>query len=424
MTSEQPLPPLRQALEAVQIQENGKPLIVLKDTEGLTGNSYVFTPAAVFIAGLLDGQRTFSEVRSAFAEQTGNQVDEEELRQMLVQLEEADLLETPKVQQKRKEMWATYLAAPVRPMAHHKGGYPEQPNDLDNFLSAFLSDPQGPGKPLPIQPAHTEPPFLLVSPHIDFHRGGPAYAWAYQALADGPPPDIMVGLGVAHLSPESPWVFTAKAYDTPYGPLPLHRELFNAMSKKVDYPATSDEWVHRGEHSLEFQAVWLKKLWRDQCPAWVPILCSTFSPIAGNKNPSQMPSLEKQLKALGEELAARRQAGQKILIVAGIDLAHVGPRFGDSLTLGPELEQRVEREDRLSLQHALTLDADGFYASVVADDHWRKVCGLSALYTALRLTKAMAGETKLDPSLLAYGQAPDPLGGLVSFTSAIFRPKP
>ena len=66
------------------------------------------------------------------------------------------------------------------------------------------------------------------------------------------------------------------------------------------------------------------------------------------------------------------------------------------------------------------MDADGFYLSVVKDDHWRKVCGLSALYTALRWVKdASVGAAKGE--LLTYGQAPDPAGGLVSFTSAIYR---
>jgi predicted class III extradiol MEMO1 family dioxygenase len=101
-------------------------------------------------------------------------------------------------------------------------------------------------------------------------------------------------------------------------------------------------------------------------------------------------------------------------------MAHVGPRFGDQETLGPELNARVEKEDRASLELALKGDADGMYLSVVADNHWRKWCGLSAMYTALRLMKILAPDNSVRGQLLAYDQAPDPAGGLVSFPSVIF----
>ena len=67
------------------------------------------------------------------------------------------------------------------------------------------------------------------------------------------------------------------------------------------------------------------------------------------------------------------------------------------------------------------MDADDFYMSVVADEHWRKVCGLSALYTALRLIKILKDDASTPGQLLTYGQAEDPLGGVVSFASAIYR---
>ena len=101
----------------------------------------------------------------------------------------------------------------------------------------------------------------------------------------------------------------------------------------------------------------------------------------------------------------------------GVDLAHVGPRFGDEIDLNPALEKRIEDEDRKSLAHALKLEADPFYLSVVADGHWRKVCGLSATYTALRWLKLLGAP---EGRLLTYGQAPDPSGGIVSFASLIF----
>jgi AmmeMemoRadiSam system protein B len=212
---------------------------------------------------------------------------------------------------------------------------------------------------------------------------------------------------------------TLKDYETPYGPLTVDKDLYTEIKSHLWYDPLEDEWVHRREHSLEFQALWLKFLWKEKTPSWVPLLCSSFDRFCSDRPPSSVPTVEKAVSRVGEALAARAKAGQKILILAGVDMAHVGPHFGDDLSLGPELESRVQREDHASLAHALNLDADAFYLSVVADGHWRKVCGLSALYTALRWIKAIGGAST-PGRLLTYGQAPDPRGGLVSFAGAIF----
>ena len=86
----------------------------------------------------------------------------------------------------------------------------------------------------------------------------------------------------------------------------------------------------------------------------------------------------------------------------------------------PESKKLIEEKDRASLGHALQLKADDFYLSVVSDGNKRKVCGLSALYTGLRWIAALAGDKPSPGKLLAYAQADDPAGGVVSFAGAIF----
>ena len=56
-------------------------------------------------------------------------------------------------------------------------------------------------------------------------------------------------------------------------------------------------------------------------------------------------------------LAEEERKGRKVLVLNGIDLAHVGPRFGDELELTPELRKKIEGEDRASLVSALAHDA-------------------------------------------------------------------
>jgi AmmeMemoRadiSam system protein B len=408
---------LRARLEAVPSEEDGKPVFVLRDLEELTDKPLALSGGGMLLASLLDGARTASQLRDEFLKNSGVVIETAAILDLVNALDAAGYLETPPVAGRRREAAERFRGNPKRPAVFAGPSYPAEPLLLAGRLGSFFSADAGPGKEKsnePLRPA----PVGLIAPHIDFTRGGPAYAWAYQALSERRPPDVVVALGVAHVSPDSPWIFTPKTYETPFGPMEVDDELYQKMASRVWYEPRADEWVHKNEHSLEFQAVWLKYLWREKAPKWVPILVSSFERFSPDEAPSRVATVEKALKDLGEILKAERAKGRAVMILNGIDLAHVGPRFGDDLDVTPELEEKIEAEDRKSLVAALALDADGFYRSVVADGHWRKVCGLSALYTGLRLIKALgAGEPG---RLLAYGQAPDPAGGLVSFASAIY----
>lgn len=414
--SAESLPPLRRDLELEPLEHEGQPVFLLQDPEGLTQRNVGLSAGGMAVAALLDGRRTAEDIQALFLKETGSAVSLSEIAALIGQLQEGGFLETPEIAARRRQAYEEFKTSPTRkPIL--KAAYPDSPLELAAALGKFFTDPKGPRKPLADKPLLPAAPAGLVCPHIDLARGGPCYAWAYQALSEAPPPDVVVALGVAHASPNSPWVMTRKAYETPYGSMSVNSPLYEDIRSCLWYDPTDDEWTHRREHSLEFQALWLRYLWRDKTPPWVPILCSSFDRFTGEQAPSAVPSVEEALRRVGEVLAERGK-DRRILILAGVDLAHVGPHFGDDLELGPELEKKVEAEDRLSLEHALKLDADAFYLSIVRDGHWRKVCGLSAMYTALRWMKAL--NPGAQGRLLGYGQGPDPRGGLVSFASAVF----
>lgn len=398
-------------------------MFVLRDLEEISEKTLALSGGGMMLLSLLDGRRSAEQVAELFKKSTGAEVGADVVLDLAGALDDAGYLETPAVAEVRRKALEAFKASPKRPARFAGPSYPAEPEALKSLLDGFATDPKGPGAPRPAG-AKKPAPLGLVAPHIDFGRGGPAYSWAYSALAERTPPDVVVALGVAHVSPDSPWTFTPKDYETPFGPMRLDDSLYSDLSKKVWYDPRADEWVHKHEHSLEFQAVWLKRLWGDKAPPWVPILVSSFERFSPDAAPSTVPTIEKALKDLGAVVRAHRDAGRRVMVLCGIDLAHVGPRFGDDLELTPELEKKVEAEDRKSLVDALALDADAFYRSVVADDHWRKVCGLSALYTGLRLIKDLEGGAPAPGRLLSYGQAPDPAGGIVSFTSALFDAKP
>jgi AmmeMemoRadiSam system protein B len=116
------------------------------------------------------------------------------------------------------------------------------------------------------------------------------------------------------------------------------------------------------------------------------------------------------LDALGETLAA---AGRRAVVIAGADLAHVGPRFGDPEPVSPVELARVENEDRSMLETVAAGDAEAFFEAAARDGDRRRVCGLSPIYALLR---ALGGAKGL---VRRYERWPDPQG-VVTFASVVF----
>lgn len=416
---ELPIPPLRQDLELTEAVHEGEPIVILTDMLGLSDESFVISPAVLMVAALFDGTRDAAAVH---AELVKNQIPlkEEDVRTVARELKEAGLLETDEAQERRRRLFEEFRAGSVRKFHSKLRGLPESALDLGVLLSRFYKHEDGPGAPYEGEPLGP-PPLGIVAPHIDFFRGGPHYAWAYNELAKRQPPDVIVSLGVAHISPRSPWVMTRKAYQTPYGPMEVDESLYEEIGKALWYDPLEEEWVHAKEHSLEFQALWLKHIWMKNTPKWVPILCSAFENFTEAGAPSSVPSIEEAINKIGGILAERKKRGQKVLVLAGVDLAHIGRKFGDDLDITDEVKTKVEALDRKSLEDALKLEADPFFLAGAGQNAWRKICGLSATYTALRWIRALHANGSAKSRLLSYGQAPDPAGGIVSFTSAIFE---
>src|SRR5206468_12466066 len=90
----------------------------------------------------------------------------------------------------------------------------------------------------------------------------------------------------------------------------------------------ASETAHRAEHSVEFQAVMLRRLLGERPFSILPVLASFLhEAIWGEGEPESDPRVPRFLDALGETLQATER---RVCVIAGVDLAHVGPRFGDA----------------------------------------------------------------------------------------------
>jgi AmmeMemoRadiSam system protein B len=193
----------------------------------------------------------------------------------------------------------------------------------------------------------------------------------------------------------------------------VDREFSESLGRRYGDDLLASELAHRAEHSIEFQTVLLRYLFQGRREfAVVPILASFLhESVVSGKDPEADPRVPRFFDALRGAIAASKR---RVCLIAGADLAHMGPRFGDARPMQePELA-RLEREDRAMLEPVAAADARAFYESVARDGDRRRICGLSPIYALLRCLPAGGGR------LLRYAQWPDPQG-TVTFASLAFQ---
>ncbi len=402
--------PKLRPVETFPVEANGQKGIALRDPAEFTDSVLILPLPLLDIVSLFDGEHTLLDIQETFMRRHGEFLFKERLQEICQTLDEQGFLDSPAFARRRAAIEARFRASPTRPAAHAGSAYAEDPEALRDQLTGFFAHPEGPGTSASAPQEH--PVEGLIAPHIDFHRGGPTYAWAYGELAGRSDADLFVILGTCHSGMPDPFALTLKDYDTPLGPAPVDRDFAEALGRRYVEDLLGSELAHRAEHSIEFQAMFLRYLFAGRRDfAIVPILASFLhESLLTGKDPEWDPRVPRFFDALRETIAASKR---RVCLIAGADLAHVGPRFGDPEPLrAPELA-RVEREDRAMLETVVAVDPRGFYESVARDGDRRRICGLSPIYALLRCLPAGRGR------LLRYAQWPDPQG-TVTFASLAF----
>ncbi len=407
------LPRLR-PVDVFPVRLDGRTLLALRDRLEPSAPPVLLTPEGMLLASLLDGQRTAAGVRAAFGLRTGIWVTESQVLDLVRQLDSMYLLESETFLARLSALRQQFLQAPARPAIHAGGAYPSQQEELRAFLDSFFMAPEGPRS----TPDHGRGQEIVgvIAPHVDLHRGGPTYAWAYKALAESSPADIYVILGTCHTPMGTAFAATRKPFETPFGPVPSAGDFLDRLQSLYGMDLFADEFSHRAEHSIEFQAVYLRYLGLAGGEARgriAPILCGSFPGLVPpGGSPMEVPAVGQFVEALR---AAVAEYPGRVCIIAGADLAHVGPQFGDPSPVTNAFLERVAEGDQEMLEFVARTDAEGFYQQVMRDDDSRRICGLSPIYVMLAALQNAQGR------VLKYTQWVDSTGyGSVTFASVVF----
>ncbi len=423
-TETRPLPqrPRLRRLESFPISEAGGEIVfALRDSEGFSG-SIVLPYAAAVLASFMDGSRTLAEIQAEFQRQFHHPVTLADVEKLVGELDDRLLLDTERFRARWKIEIENYLNGPVRPAAHAGSAYPEDPQALREQLAALFTGEKGPGAPAEsTDRARSNRLCGVMSPHIDLHRGGTAFAWAYKRVIEEGPADLFVIFGTAHNPMNHLFSVTRKHFETPLGTVETDRQFVSKLAAKLgaapaghELNLFGDELAHRQEHSIEFQVVFLQYLLGGRRPfKIVPVLTGSFHEfVAQNASPAGSPQVAAFVSAMQQTAA---EYSGRICYISGADLAHIGQRFGDSAFLNAERLKEQAENDRQLLETACRADADAFFQHIARQQDRNRICGLSPTYTMLQVMRPGRGE------LLKYDQAVELDGtACVSFASLAF----
>ena len=405
--------PRLRPIEVIPTSNAGRRILWLRDPSDPDLDPLSVSDGAIAVLSLLDGERTLAELSTALTLR-GASVTEGQLRAFLTRVDEAGYLEGPRATDRLQRRREAFLSLPVRPAVHAGGAYAGTATDLALQLSRGFLHHGGPGRlPAPREP--DAPPLrAVIAPHVDLHRGAPTYSWAYKALAEAAPADLYIVLGTCHTPVVGHFAATRKPYETPLGPVSTDVAFLERLQVAWGQDLFAGEFSHAGEHSIEFQAVYLRAL--GLTAEIAPILCdSLHGMVPYGKSPQDVAFVRSFVSALERVI---REDSRRITLVAAVDLAHVGPRFGDSWSVDEAHQASVGAADRELLSYVTAPDAAAYYNHVMRDNDARRICGFTPIYV---LTELMQREQR-SGEVLRYTQWVDTdLSSSVTFCSAIFR---
>jgi AmmeMemoRadiSam system protein B len=388
-----------------------RPGVLLRDPFGYAEDAVIVPPPLVPFLRFFDGGHEEGDLAAALYRATGELGAGDYARGLAESLARSGFLEDDELDRRRTARHRAFAEAPRREASHSGAAYPADVTELTATLDDCLRSVD------PDEVAPPDPVFAVAAPHVSFEGGRRSYASAYRALPRDASERTVVVLGTSHYGASGRFGLTRKPYRTPLGETSVNARFVDRLASEGGEAAVVEDYCHAVEHAVEFQVLFLQHL-LGPTACVVPILCGPFADAtAGRERPEDDPGIERFVGALADAAA---EEGRGLLWVLGVDLAHVGRRYGDGVAAkaGQGPLRDVEARDRRRLEAIVAGDADGFWAQVQEDGDALRWCGASALYTFLRATGSPRG------TLLRYEQWNIDPESVVSFGALAFGETP
>ncbi|MBP1769087.1 MAG: hypothetical protein H6P98_3202 [Candidatus Aminicenantes bacterium] len=377
-----PVPRLRQDLEVSPTSYQGEKAVVVRDYLGLIRDPVILQGDALDIVSLIDGARTIRDIQLELVRRkNGVLVEAEAVARLVRQLDSAFLLESGRYISEKERTLADYLKLETRAAAHAGVSYPAAADELGAYLDSILGsagDGESAGSPDGL--------CGLIAPHIDLEVGKRVYAAAYRAIRSARPGRIWL-IGTGHSLDNAYFELTEKDFETPLGLAKTDRTAVRTLKKAGGKAVSSYDISHSREHSLEFQLIFLQRLFGSSFTI-IPILCGSFGrDLARVSGPSEIPDVARFLAAL----RALWEAGPAdTLFIAAVDFSHIGPKFGHR-ERASSLLLEARNHDQALIAALAAADSRAFWEEGRKTGDRYNVCGFSTLASLLDVLPGVKG---------------------------------
>lgn len=410
------IPPLRH-LDLIPFEEDDRPYVILRDPLEISESPLAISEEALILLSFFDGHHSVEQTASELSRMAGSEYTPAQILEFVTLFDEALLLHNDRFEERRSEIERAFLEGTYRDPILVGSGYPESAPELHAFLDQLMETPDDPDLAFE-EPDKTKGLRGAILPHIDFHRGGATYGRTYRRVKQMLPPAedgplLVVILGVSHQGTWEPVVGCTKRYRTPLGEASFSTKALQVLAQVRQEALLREQFVHRSEHSVELQLVWLQHILRDRPAEYLPLLVGAFGDELQTPatNSGEVQEVLAILKAVEEGHPG------PVLWIASVDLAHVGPAFGDDIPIDKRQAGIIARKDLKLLEQAIKISsADRWWETILEDGNKRRICGLYATYLLLKHMEGANG------SLIDYQQAIAEGGEqMVTYASALFQ---
>ena len=372
------LPPLRRDIDIVPITHEGQSCLLVRDPLGIARSDLALNPQAAQIFPFFDGTHSLEELQNALVLPGG--ASGEEAASLVRNFDELGLLESERYVKERQKIVEAFTAGGRRPASLAGSAYPAEAEELGALVDDILGESKVGEVAAGIR--------AVAAPHIDLRVSKRAYGLAYGSLS-GLAPSALLVLGTGHSLAE-PYSLSEKTFETPLGSVPADVDTVRRFRRSGGDLFSDDDFAHRQEHSIEFQLLFLQRIFPMEKIPFVPLLCGPFDQLfPTGRTPLEIPQIAAFIAEVRTWLL-EPPAGKTI--VAGVDLSHVGPKFGDDDN-AVALEEGFRAFDSQVLSALESGDAEAFFRLVAAAGNRYRICGFSALWTLLALLPGAKGRT-------------------------------
>ena len=355
-----------------------QPGLLIRDSFRYSDAILVIPPPLVQSLAFFDGTRTDLELqteltRSFEISEAGN------LAMDLVEaLSNAGFLEDETYARLKQKRLSAFAESGVREAAHAGSSYPAELGPLQATMQRYLDSTDCDQKDL----------IGIAAPHISPEGGWQCYRAAYRALTPDLRDRTFVVLGTSQYGQSDKFGLTRKPFETPFGRTRIDKDLVDELA--VQPAALMEDYCHAVEHSIEFQVLFLQAIYGPEVRI-LPVLCGSFGRhIDEGTYPEDDQDVRRFFEAFAE--IAKRE-NDSLFWVLGVDMAHMGARYGDNFTAhaGRDEMTQVKERDRLRIDRVNASDARGFWDLVRENRDDLKWCGSSPIYTFMRAVPQARG---------------------------------